>query len=113
MDELFEKQIEEAVDIGEGMANIRALARAIGVPDDDPVLVEAIIEFQEKPFVVICKNIWGRHIFEERAATREGIMELARKFSGFSQSCDDGALNPYRYWVFGPGISEEGINVAA
>lgn len=117
MDGLFKKQIEEAVDVGESIANVYALARAIGVPDDDPVLLEVIQELQETPYVVICFDIWGRNKFDAtRAPTLDLAIKEAKRLTQISQSFDafdDGAPNIYRYIVHGPGISEEGIRVTA
>lgn len=114
MDELFKKQIEEAVGIGESIARVRELARAIGAPDDDPVLLEVIQELQETPYVVICFDIWGRNLFETvRTPTKDEAIKKAKELTKISNSFDDGAPNPYRYIVHGPLIGEEGINVTA
>lgn len=112
MDELLKKQVEEAIEIGESIARICELARAIGMDKDDPVLTKIIQEIQEKPFVVICFDIWGRNLFDAaRAPALDLAIEEAKKLTKISQSYDDGTPNPYRYRVHGPGISEEGIGV--
>ena len=109
----FEKQIEEAVDIGESIARLCELAEAMDIPDDDPVLRKEIRDFQEMPYLVVCVDNWGRHIFEDWASTEEEIMKKAKKLVELSHSFNAvaGDRNPYRYIVYGPCIGEEGINV--